>query len=285
MLVMAGTESPQSRDAHPCSTHTVFSMIYCYDGLFALQNQLQDTYKLSTLQYTSLYSVYGYVNVVLPLLSGLLIDWLGINSSSLLFYALVVCGQTLWLLALLPSVASYPLMMVGRALFASGTQPFHTSRKFYLGRFFIAKEYILASALTISASRAASAVAAPVSSQIYGALRSEPEYGIILSFGVGQVLVLASMLWLVVFVALQRTRKSDKVPLLEAAAAATAVEIDAETEKKFHLWDALGAFDRSFWFLSLALALFYGSYMSFTTLQSSFLQARFGYSNRGTCNM
>ena len=111
----------------------VFSMIYCYDNLFALQNQLMDRYDLSPLQYNMLYSIYGYVNVFLPLLSGILIDYIGINASSLLFYSFIIIGQTIWISGC--TFSSYFIMVLGRAIFACGTQPFHAARKYYLGNY------------------------------------------------------------------------------------------------------------------------------------------------------
>merc|ERR1712228_1171371 len=93
----------------------VFSMVYCYDQLFALQNQLMDTYSLSPLQYNMLYSIYGYVNVILPLISGILIDYIGINATSVLFYSLIIIGQSIWIFACV--IGSYPVMVLGRGIF------------------------------------------------------------------------------------------------------------------------------------------------------------------------
>merc|ERR1711971_874382 len=98
-----------------------------------------------------LYSIYGYVNVILPLISGILIDYIGINATSVLFYSLIIIGQSIWIFACV--IGSYPVMVLGRGIFACGTQPFHTVRKYFLAKYFIGSEYLFASGLTISASR------------------------------------------------------------------------------------------------------------------------------------
>ena len=249
----------------------VFSMIYCYDNLFALQNQLQEAYDLSPIQYNMLYSIYGYVNVVLPLISGILIDYLGINTSSLFFYTLVVVGQSIWILGCI--IGSYPVMVMGRGIFGCGTQPFHSSRKYLLGKYFIGKEYLFASGVTISASRCASAVASVVSALVYRCC------GLITALSVGEILVIISFLFLIAFVLYDKSKNprrshSEKKPLLTATADIEA--IDSGEERGFYFVEGIKAFDRRFWFLSMALVTFYASYMSFTNVQSAFLQSTYG---------
>ena len=107
----------------------VYSMIYCYDNPFALQEKLENEYNLTAVEYNLLYGIYGYVNAILPLISGLLIDCIGLNSSAVLFYTLIVIGQTVWVFGCI--LSSYPLMLLGRGIFGAGTQPFQISRKYY----------------------------------------------------------------------------------------------------------------------------------------------------------
>ena len=174
-------------------------------------------------------------------------------------------------------------MVLGRGIFACGTQPFHTSRKYYLGKYFIGKEYLFASGLTISASRLASAVASPISAQIYICC------GIIFALAVGEALVIISFILLIFFIIYDKSTSKkytnlEKKPLLKSSAASETetgtkikTESESEDERGFYLWESLKIFDRRFWILAFALATFYASYMTFTANQSSFLQARFGY--------
>merc|ERR1712228_189047 len=227
----------------------VFSMVYCYDQLFALQNQLMDTYSLSPLQYNMLYSIYGYVNVILPLISGILIDYIGINATSVLFYSLIIIGQSIW-------------------IFACGTQPFHTVRKYFLAKYFIGSEYLFASGLTISASRAASAIASFVSAQIYIA------FNLISALLIGQILICISFIFLLCFICFDRmsnrTSQIEKKPLLKN-------KNKIDNESGFYLFESLKFLDRRFWILSVVLGAFYASYMTLTANQSSLLQSRYGY--------
>eukprot|EP01084_Bolivina_argentea_P071413 129855_1 len=171
----------------------VYSFIYCYDNPFALQNQLMDEYNLSSVQYNFLYSIYGYVNAISPLLSGLLIDCIGINTSSLLFYLLIVIGQGLWIFGCVSY--SYPLMVLGRGIFGSGAQPFHTSRKYYAFEYFEGREYSFASGMTLFASRVASATQSYSTTYIYDLTDS-----IVIALSVGGVLVIISLILLIIFI-------------------------------------------------------------------------------------
>ena len=67
---------------------------YVYDNPSALQDVMKKDLKISTAQFTSLYAVYSYPNVILCCFGGFLIDRVfGIRLGALLFCLLVTVGQ------------------------------------------------------------------------------------------------------------------------------------------------------------------------------------------------
>eukprot|EP01083_Nonionella_stella_P171099 583645_1 len=272
----------------------IYAMIYCYDNPFALQNQLMDEYGLTPVQYNFLYSVYGYVNVISPLISGLLIDYIGINSSAVLFYLLIVIGQFVWVFG--THYYSYSIMVLGRAIFGTGAQPFHTCRKYYSFEYFEGQEYSFAAGMTLFASRFASATQSYFTTLIYDSTQD-----IVLALSVGLALVIGALFCLIAFIVYRRCAiarnqgapigvKEFSIPHIlyrryqrrkrnkNRDESGSLVGSSEMAKSKFNL-DGLcnGAFDRRFVIISCLIMTFYPSYLSFTNVGSSFLQARYEY--------
>ena len=71
-----------------------FGSYFCYDNPSALENVFLRDLKLSPSEYTSLYSWYGWPNVVLSLMAGFLIDRVfGIRLGGIIFAAFILIGE------------------------------------------------------------------------------------------------------------------------------------------------------------------------------------------------
>ncbi len=72
--------------------------------------------KIDTAQYTLLYSLYSWPNVILSVFGGFLLDRVfGIRIGTVVFSALIVLGQVIF--ALGGFVNSFAVMLVGRFVF------------------------------------------------------------------------------------------------------------------------------------------------------------------------
>lgn len=52
---------------------------FCYDNPGSIETTLEDDMKISTTQYSLLYSVYSYPNTVLPIFGGIFLDMIGLR--------------------------------------------------------------------------------------------------------------------------------------------------------------------------------------------------------------
>ena len=182
-----------------------YSFSYCYDNPDSIQDELTDDYNLNQVQFDLLYGIDGYINVITPLIAGLLIDFIGVNLSTLLFYVLIFIGHSLWFVGCFESIQSYPIMVAGRAIFGVGAEQFHTSRRFLLFEYFGDAEYYLASGLTLSSSQLASA------SQLYISSILDSKYGAVAVVSVGWILVIFSLCLLILsFFILKRHKEKPK---------------------------------------------------------------------------
>ena len=139
----------------------------------ALANQFQNHYNLSSTQYNLLYSVYSFPNVILPLAGGGLVDKIGAEASLLIFLVLVACGQATFAFA--ASISSYPLMLVGRAIFGLGGESLCVAESALLAVYFAGSEVAFAMGLNLSLGRAGSSLNDFATLRIYDMKDSIPE--------------------------------------------------------------------------------------------------------------
>lgn len=67
---------------------------FCYDNPAALEDNIQDDMKISVTDYSLLYSIYSWPNVILSLFGGYLIDRvLGIRWGTVVFAFFIAAGQ------------------------------------------------------------------------------------------------------------------------------------------------------------------------------------------------
>eukprot|EP01084_Bolivina_argentea_P140359 246772_1 len=247
----------------------VYSFRYCHNNPFSLQTPLQQhPYNLTSVQYNLLYSIYGWVNTIFPLISALLIDYIGINSSSLLFYTLIVTGQSIWMFGVIQK--SFMLMLLGRAVFGSGASQFQTSRKYYAVEYFTGKEYIFAASMTLFVSRIASGTQSYITTFIYDKTKNVASALI-----PGLILVITSLFLFIIFLVYRNSKYTSNKQESQDTQTQTSPK---NTLSKFNLnglWN--GAFDKRLWILTVALTCFYSSYVSFTNIGSSFLQSKYEY--------
>eukprot|EP01083_Nonionella_stella_P032908 90099_1 len=270
----------------------IYSFVYCYDNPNAMQNELIREYGLTQVQYNMLYSIYGYVNMIAPLIAGMLIDCIGIYSSTLGFYILIVIGQTLWVLGTM-NEGSYPLMVVGRAIFGVGAEQYHTSRKWLCYEYFTSAEYMLASGLTLSASRFGSATQSYATTVVYN------KHGITAALAIGWGLVVFSLILTIVFTIYQKyyykKQETDNAPqkqpmktikgeenAMDASGSPSPNDDDWDRHKeqdwkKFQLTFLCkkSEFDIRFWLFGLMLICFYSTYLAYSNVGSAFIQARY----------
>eukprot|EP01084_Bolivina_argentea_P000514 963_1 len=275
----------------------IYSFVYCEKNPGSLQNKLMSEYGISAVQYSVLSLVYQLVNLFAPPIAAICIDSLGIYTSTLGFYILIFIGQSIFILGSIKS--SYATLIIGRAILGAGSESYHTSRKWLAFEYFTTVEYMLASGLTLSASRFASA------SESYATTNVYEKHGIPTALSIGWILVLFSLILTIIFTIYQKIYyKRDENKSLSEAATKTEKQIikqqsnDAEVVSKKTESDELSPddwdnkkpqewskfqfntiikckFDCRFWVFGLLLITFYGTYMSWHPFSSGLIQSRY----------
>ncbi|XP_046853367.1 major facilitator superfamily domain-containing protein 1-like [Xenia sp. Carnegie-2017] len=143
-----------------------FGSYFCYDNPGALQQQIEKDMNVATAQYTLLYSLYSWPNVVLSFLGGFLIDRVfGIRLGAILFSLLVLSGQIVF--AIGAYIGNFFVMESGRFIFGLGGENLAVAQNTYSVAWFKGKELNFVFGLQLSISRVGSTVNFNVMKPIY----------------------------------------------------------------------------------------------------------------------
>eukprot|EP01084_Bolivina_argentea_P316457 548554_1 len=130
-----------------------------------LQDELIETYSISQIQYNLLFTAYTLPNIITALLSGILIDIIGINTLLLSTYACDIIGHTIFIIGCI--IPNYTLMLIGRCIFGIGAESFATARKPFICSFFKGKELGFALGINLASRRLASSINVVFTWQLY----------------------------------------------------------------------------------------------------------------------
>ena len=129
-----------------------FGAYYCYDNPQALQSKLQvPPSNLSNFQYSMLYSLYEFPNIILPLFGGLIIDFFGVRITTVVFSLMVILAQGVFTLGVYEN--SFFLMALGRFIFALGGENLSVAHSVLVTKWFRSKELAFALGISLSVIR------------------------------------------------------------------------------------------------------------------------------------
>ncbi|KAL1491655.1 hypothetical protein ABEB36_012219 [Hypothenemus hampei] len=158
-----------------------FGAYFCYDNPSALHDHFIQDLNLTETQYTALYSIYSWPNVIMCFIGGFLIDRLfGIRLGSNIFMSLTLIGQLVFTFAVY--LNAYWLMMVGRFVFGIGSESLAVAQNNYAVLWFKGKELNMVFGLQMSFSRIGSTVNFWVMEPIYKWVSNEADGSAILGF-------------------------------------------------------------------------------------------------------
>ncbi|XP_054284429.1 major facilitator superfamily domain-containing protein 1-like [Macrosteles quadrilineatus] len=147
-----------------------FGSYFCYDNPGAIQNKFTEDMGLSTAEFTLLYSVYSWPNVVLCFVGGFLIDRVfGVRLGTVLYAFIVVIGQLVFAYGAYAN--SFALMLVGRFIFGIGGESLAVAQNNYAVVWFMGKELNTVFGLQLSFARVGSTVNLWVLKYMYEAVQ------------------------------------------------------------------------------------------------------------------
>lgn len=134
-----------------------FGSYFCYDTPGALQDNLKADLNITTTQFTWLYSIYSWPNVILCFIGGFLMDSVfGIRLGTILFMAILLFGQIVF--ATGGYVDSFNMMIAGRFIFGVGAESLAVAQNNYAVLWFKGKELNMVFGLQLSFARIGSTV-------------------------------------------------------------------------------------------------------------------------------
>lgn len=143
-----------------------FGSYFCYDNPGALQTVFKRDLDLSATQFTLIYSIYSWPNVVLCFLGGFLIDRLfGIRLGTIIYMLILLVGQLIF--ASGGILNAFWLMILGRFIFGIGAESLAVAQNSYAVLWFKGKELNMVFGLQLSVARFGSTVNFWVMQPIY----------------------------------------------------------------------------------------------------------------------
>jgi len=140
---------------------------FCYDNPAPLKTYLLDPpYDLSDFQWSALYSIYSFPNMILPLFGGIFVDKIGIRTGLIMFTVILTIGQGVFTIGGYKD--SYLIMMIGRFIFGLGGESMTVCQSAIVASWFQGKELSFAFGINLSIARIGSSINGPVESYLAG---------------------------------------------------------------------------------------------------------------------
>lgn len=242
-----------------------FGNYFCYDTPGALEREIEDAMSVGTSQFTSLYALYSWPNVIMCFFGGLLIDKvLGIRLGAIVFLVLLVIGQFLFALGAFTS--AFWLMQVGRFVYGLGGESLCVAQNTYVVAWFKGRELNTVFGFQITVSRAGSTLAYNTMHLVFASAivnnNSQAALGYTLMVA-GSTCVLSLITALILAVQDKRAERILGRAILQS-------------DEPIRLKDATN-FKSEFWMLTLICVSFYLTIFPFIAIGSRFFQTKWGY--------
>lgn len=242
-----------------------FGNNFCYDTPGALEVQIEDAMSIGTSQFTSLYALYSWPNVIMCFFGGLLIDRvLGIRLGSIVFLTLLVIGQAFF--ALGAFVGQFWVMQVGRFIYGLGGESLAVAQSTYVVAWFKGRELNAVFGFQMTVSRVGSTLAFNTLHMVFNNGREvyAPRVALAYTLVVAGLTCVLSLLAALILAALDK--RAERMLGREVP----------QSEEAIRLKDAAN-FKSEFWMITLICVSFYVTIFPFVAIGSKFFQTKWSY--------
>lgn len=242
-----------------------FGNYFCYDTPGALEVPIEDAMSVGTSQFTSLYALYSWPNVIMCFFGGLLIDKvLGIRLGAIIFLLLLVFGQ--FLFAFGAFSGQFWVMQLGRFVYGLGGESLSVAQNTYVVAWFKGRELNTVFGFQITVSRAGSTLAYNTMHPIFNYARTmyTPQNAL------GYTLMIAGLTCVLSLVASIILAFQDK------RAERILNRPIVQSDEGISIKDATN-FKSEFWMLTIICVCFYATIFPFIALGSKFFQTKWGF--------
>ncbi|OMJ85518.1 hypothetical protein SteCoe_13130 [Stentor coeruleus] len=240
-----------------------FGSYFIYDNPSALQTQLQEDLNIDLVEFGLLYSVYAFPNIILPFFGGYLVDILGVRVGIMIFCSVVALGQGVFAFGV--TIKSYPIALLGRAIFGCGAESLGVTQSTIVSKWFSGKDLSMALSMNICISRCAS-----VLNYSLEPLLLDLSGSVSLGLWVGFAVCLGSLSCGLAIIGFDKRR--DKILGVKDRKSIP------ESEKV--RFSDIKTFGYSFWMICTNIVFVYISIICFNNFASNYYQERFGYTTQ-----
>lgn len=238
-----------------------FGNYFVYDNPSALQTQIEDQLHIDTFEFTMLYSVYSFPNIILPLLGGFFIDYVGVRLGITIFATLICVGQAVFALGC--SSRQYWLALLGRIIFGFGGESLTVSQSAIVSKWFKDQELALALGINITVSRLGS-VANDYSEPAFYNSTGSVDFGLWFGFGLCVVSLATGLVM-------------NLVDKYRDTSLGIKDKLKLNPEDRINLSE-VAHFSLSFWLITLNCLIVYVDVLPFNDIAGQFYQDRYGFS-------
>ena len=242
-----------------------FGNYFVYDNPSALQTQIENRLHIDTFEFTMLYSVYSFPNIILPLLGGFFVDYVGVRIGIVIFATLICAGQAVFALGC--SAGLYWLAIVGRIIFGFGGESLTVTQSAIVSKWFKGQELALALGVNITVARLGS-VANDYSEPAFYNGTGSIDFGLWFGFGLCVVSLATGILMNMV-----DKYRDHSLGIKDKLKLDPADRIQFSEIKNFPL---------SFWLITLNCLIVYVDVLPFNDIAGQFYQDRYGFSTTGS---
>jgi MFS family permease len=250
-----------------------FGSYFCYDNPAALQDQIKRDLNITTTQYTLLYSMYSWPNVVLCFVGGFLIDRVfGIRLGTNIYMGLTLLGQVVFASGVLFN--TFWITIMGRFIFGIGAESLAVAQNNYAVLWFKGKELNMVFGLQLSFARIGSTVNFWVMESIYAWVNQEYKgYQ-----GLGIVLFVATSTCIFSMLCALILGWMDK-------RAETILRRHESTSGEVVRFTDVVQFKLTFWLITVICVAYYVAIFPFIGLGKDFFTSRFHMTNQQANNV
>jgi len=237
-----------------------FALNYSSNNPQALQPAVEDFFQIGDAEFNILYSVYSLPNIILPLIGGVLTDYLGVRFAVNVFGTIVVIGQGIFALGAYKE--SFNVMIAGRFVYGLGGESLTVSQLPFLAKWFTGPQLSLAYGITKSSVRLGKAANSFFTPQVYD--WTDTLYApLVVGLGV------SALSWVGGIVISIMDRKVDQIELNKNPNKSPKKKVKFADIKKMPF---------VFFLLFLSYACLYGSFIGISNNLNNILDKRFGFS-------
>jgi len=243
------------------------------DSPQALETQLKRDLDLNTTQYSYLYSSWAFPSIFIPFFGGYLTDYLGVRPTLILSCTVLTIGQVVYYFG--AAGASFAVMLIGRAVYAIGSNPLNVAQIVIIYKWFQGREVALAMAISSTTScvgRALNSFLIPKLYDIEGSIDLPILFGLISCIFSTFVCIIV-----VIWDKINDQRINPTNPDCSESR-------ESEVPEKISLKD-VKYFGLAVWLLVINFGLTDGSFFSFNAFSNDFYHIRYEFSNSAAGNI